>query len=235
VLTGWRATIWGDPLRLALTDAANHPDSARCQYEAARLIIADGARSNRREAAEHEATSYLERAASLDRTQLHAVTSLVLIEAREGPVDEATLADLAERVRNQRSYSQAGAFMDMLVAASNEPLSLSAADIERLVDAALANPRFPPRVRARILNNFGAYQFNIVRDGDEAVRLTEAAAKEDPTDPYFELNLAKIGLARGNVEDAQRHLHAAEALDKAHIHARDIAELRARILQQAGL
>jgi hypothetical protein len=234
-LTGWRATVWGDPLRLALTDAANHPASARCQYEAARLIVADGTRSNRREAAEREATPYLERAASLDRTQLHAVTSLVLIEARKGPVDETTLADLAERVRNQRSYSQAGAFMDMLVAASNEPLSLGAADIERLVDAALANPHFPPRVRARILNNFGAYQFNIVHDGDEAVRLTEAAAKEDPTDPYFELNLAKIGLARGNVEDAQRHLHAAEALDKGHIHTRDIAELHARILQQAGL
>lgn len=233
-LTGWRATNWGDPLRLALTDARTHPRSARCQYEAARLIVAEGLKSNRRDAAEQEAVPYLERAASLDPAQLHAPTSLVLIEARKGPVPESTLADLAARLRNARSFSDAGAFMDMLVSVSAEPLSLTPTDVERLVDAALTNPHFPPQVRARILNNYGAYQFNIVHDNDRAISLTKDATNEDPTSPYFELNLAKIALALGKPDDAQRHLQAAESLDKAHFYTQDIAQLRARIMQQAS-
>ena len=36
------------------------------------------------------------------------------------------------------------------------------------------------RVRAMMLNNYGAYQFNIVRDTAEAVRLTTEAGALDP-------------------------------------------------------
>jgi len=230
-LTGSRATTWGDPLRLALADVKTHPDSARCQYEAARLIIADGLKKDRRDAAEQQALPYLERAAALDTTQIHPVTSLAMIQARHGPVSPTTLADLAGRLRNARYYPQAGAFMDMLVSASTEPGSLTASDIEPLVDTALSNPHFPPKVRARILNNYGAYQFNILHDNDKAVSLTKDAAKEDPTNPYFELNLTKIALALGESNDAQRHLQAAQQLDKGHFYARDIAQLQTQVLQ----
>ncbi len=147
---------------------------------------------------------------------------------------EATLADLAERLRQARSYVQASSFMDMLVSASQEKLSLSPADIDRLVEAALSNRRFPPKVRATILNNYGAYQFNVVRDSQKAISLTIAAAAEDPGNPYFELSLTRIALALGQADMAKQHLQTAQDLDKAGYYGRDIADLQAQLAQQSA-
>src|SRR3546814_14020261 len=36
--TATRVYAWGDATRLALTEAANHPSSARAQYEAGRMM-----------------------------------------------------------------------------------------------------------------------------------------------------------------------------------------------------
>ena len=151
-----------------------------------------------RDAAEREAVPYLMRSAALNKNEIHPVTGLILIQARTQTVLESTLADLVERLRQARSYVQVSPFMDMLVSASQEKLSLSPADIERLVEAALSNSRFPAKVRATILNNYGAYQFNIVHDNQKAVSLTVAAAAEDPRNPYFELSLTRIALALGH-------------------------------------
>ena len=234
VLTGVRATSWGDPLRLALTDVGNHPDSSRCQYEAARTIVAAGVKEGNRDAAEREAVPYLMRSAALNKNEIHPVTGLILIQARTQTVLESTLADLVERLRQARSYVQVSPFMDMLVSASQEKLSLSPADIERLVEAALSNSRFPAKVRATILNNYGAYQFNIVHDNQKAVSLTVAAAAEDPRNPYFELSLTRIALALGQADMAKQHLQTAQDLDKAGYYGRDIADLQAQLAQQGA-
>src|SRR3546814_6846883 len=37
--TATRVYAWGDATRLALTEAANHPSSARAQYEAGRMML----------------------------------------------------------------------------------------------------------------------------------------------------------------------------------------------------
>jgi hypothetical protein len=75
-----------------------------------------------------------------------------------------------------------------------------------LFDSAIANPRWRTRVRAMMLNNYGAYQFNIVRNESEAVRLTEMAGAVDPTSGYFPLNLAKMSAASGNAKATSRYL-----------------------------
>ena len=124
--------------------------------------------------------------------------------------------------------------MDMLVSASEEPLSLTAADIDRLVEAALSNRRFPPKVRAMLMNDYGAYQFNIVHDSQKAISLTVAAAAEDPGNAYFEVNLTRIALALGQTDVAVRHLQAAQDLDKAGYYGKDIGDLRAQLAQQGN-
>ena len=224
-LTAVRATSWGNPLTLALDDARHHPDSSRDQYEAGRAIIVDGAMKDARAKAEQQAVPYFTRSATLDKANVYSASNLILIQASTGPVTPAALTDLANRLRNTTSYVQANPFLDMLTSATQRKLSLTPDDFSTLVEAALANPHFPAYVRATILNNYGEYQFNVVHDTQRAIRLTEAAATEDPKNPYFEVNLAKIALALKQPDVARQHLQAAQRLNKTGEYDKEISDL----------
>jgi len=230
-LTTVRAASWGDPLTLALTDAQYHPVSSRSQYEAGRAIVVAGAMKSERAKADLEALPYYTRSATLDKKQVAPATQLILIHAASGRVPEPTLADLAERLRNTPEYTQANAFMDMLVSASQQKLSLTTADIARLVDAALANPHFPAYTCAMIMNNYGAYQFNIAHDAQGAVSWTQAAAEADPRNPYFKINLAKLALAVKQPDKAKEYLAAARQLNRAGRYDAEIDALQRQIMQ----
>jgi protein O-mannosyl-transferase len=228
-VTSIRAANWGDPLGLALSAAANHPNSARSQYEAGRALVIAGAREGDRENAELRAMPYYARAADLDKDQIHAATELVLLKARAGTIQASEIADLADRISRVRYISNLNPFLDMLVTASNQKLSLKPEDIAKLVDSALRNKRVPKNVRARIKNNYGAYLFNIVNDQGRAIRLVEEAAAEDPANPYYEISLAQIAGAMQQHDKAQEHLINAQRLDKTKAYARDIATMRAEL------
>jgi Tfp pilus assembly protein PilF len=85
-----------------------------------------------------------------------------------------------------------------------------------------------------IMNNYGAYQFNVSHDAQAAVSLTLAAAAEEPTNPYFELNLAKIALAMKEITQARQHLEKARALDGARIYASEIDAISRLLDAQAA-
>jgi hypothetical protein len=226
-----RAASWGNPLKLAMDDARHHPDSARTQYQAGRELIIDGAQRGERGAAEQAAIPYFSRASNLDTTNVYAAANLLLIEATNGPVAPTALADLANRLRNTSSYVQANPFLDLLSNASRRTLSLTTDDFSILVDAALANRHFPLTMRAMILNNFGEYRFNVDHDGKAAIELTTAAAATEPKNPYFQINLAKIALAMGQNDIAQKHLEAARELDKVDVYDQEIHALQRQTMQ----
>lgn len=233
-LTAVRAISWGGSmLSLALTEAQHHPASSRAQYEAGRAIIVDGAMRGSRPAAEQQALPYFARSAMLDHNQIYPVTNLILIQARTEAVPKSAITDLADRLRNTPNYTQASPFLDMLVAASEQPLSLTAGDISSLVDAALANPHFISSIRAMVLNNYGAYRFNVVHDQQGAIALTLAAAAQDPQNPYFQINLTKLALALGQPDKAAEHLALAERLNKAGMYDQDIGSLQLQMRQSA--
>jgi hypothetical protein len=224
-LTAVRAADWGDPLRLALAEARHHPDSARSQYEAGRSLIIDGARKDARDAAETRAMPYLEHAVAIDPHGIHALVELVLIDTQRSQVDKTRVAELARRLRSARISHRVNPFLDMLVTASTQKPTLDAVDVAALVDAALANPRLSRKVRAMVMNNYGAYQFNVLQDRQTAVSLTAAAAAEDPVNPYFPLNLAKIATAMGQNERAMAYLVQAAKLDHANIYMDQIRQM----------
>lgn len=232
-LTTVRAATWGDPLRMALSDAAHHPDSSRFQYAAGSAILAASARTDTSGAAELEARPYFARAAELDPHQVYPVASLVLVDSTRGPVAPALLQDLEERLRHATSYVQANPLLNMLSIASKRNLSLTPQDVAALTGAALANPHFPPYIHAMIRNDYGAYLFNVEHDPQAAIALTIAAAREDPKNPYFEMNLAKMAIALGQREEALKHLSAAYQLDKASTYANELSALRKQLAAQS--
>jgi hypothetical protein len=233
-LTAVRAASWGGSARdQALIEVQHHPDSSRAQYEAGRAIIIDGTMKGTRAEAEQQALPYFARSAALDPHQIYPVTNFILIRARTGNVPESVIDDLANRLRHTPNYVQASPFLDMLVNASQQKLSLTPADLSKLVEAAMANPHFVNSVRAMILNNYGAYLFNVVHDRQTAISLTLAAATQEPRNPYFQLNLAQMALTLGQRDEASQHLAAAERLDITGIYDRQISDLKSRLASES--
>lgn len=231
-LTLHRATNWGDPLRLALSEAANHPDSARNQYAAGRALVIAGAREGDRANGELKAIPYYARAAELDKDQIHAATELFLIKAGQAALPESEIADLAGRLGRVRYSSLLNPFMDLLVTASTQKLSLEPDDVARLVNAALQNQNVSQIVRARIKNNYAAYLFNMAHEQNHAIQLVEEAASDDPTNPYYEISLAQIAAAMQQPDKVLEHLLNAQRLDKTHAYAQEIAIMRAELQKE---
>jgi len=228
-LTSIRAVNWGNPLRLALSEVANHPESARNQYAAGRALVIAGARGGDRAKGELAAIPYYVRATELDKDQIHAATELLLMNAAETGAQESEISDLASRLARVKYSSMLNPFMDLLVTASNQKLSLKPDDVARLVAATLGNQNVSQKVRARIKNNYGAYLFNIVNDQSGAIQLVKEAASEDPTNPYYEISLAQIAGAMQQRDKALGHLLNAQLLDKTHAYAQQIATMRAEL------
>lgn len=229
--TAVRANDWRNALSMAVADALNHPLSSRCQYEAGRAIAEDGARRGMFAEIKPQAIAYIRRAAELDPYQVPPSAALVIMHGTDEPVPQGEVDALAERLRNARSNEQANPFLDLLVNASNGRLALTPEQVAMLFDAASANPRWTKRVRSMMLNNYGAYQFNVGGDAQEAFRLTEKAREVDPANPYFPLNLAKMSVARGDAKSAAVYLADAVRLDTLMQYRNDIAELQQSLQQ----
>jgi len=227
--TSIRSNAWGSPLSLALADVSHHPLSSRSHYEAGRALAVAGAKAGNSAAIQPQAIEHFRRAADLDPRQVFPSIAILLLRGDTAPATPAEIADLAVRLRNVESNEQASPFLQFIVAGSEGKLGLSPSDMAILFNAALANPYWSPTVRAMMLNNYGAYQFNILHDQQEAIRLTIAASAAEPTNPYFPLNLAQIAVAVGDREKAAEYLGKAKELDKAHIHDQAIEQVGRQI------
>jgi hypothetical protein len=223
------AYTWGDPLRLALAEAEHHPESARAQYEAGRRLIFDADLKGQRAAAEHAAIPYFERSAALDSTSMFSASALLRIKAQDDKsVPDATVDDLARRAQTIK-IPHINPLLSLLTGASTGAVPLTDEQMGKLVYSALENSAYPPTMRAMLLSDYGQYKFQIAHDNQAAITLTLAAAAQDPGNPLFEINLTKLALALGDVQQAAVHLAKAEQLNAVGLYDQTIADLKQRI------
>ena len=231
-LTAQRTAIWGNPLARALTGVQHHPDSARAQYDAGRnIVIAAGAKDAAIQTqAASRALHYFQRAAVLNKDMIAPATEALMIEARYGPVTRVEVQDLARRLRHVPTYPEAGPFMDLLIAATREKMSLTSADISTLVSAALENSHFPNKVRAMIMLNYGSY-LHSAGNVQGAVTWMLAADAQQPGNAYFKLNLAVVAFQTGQLDKARQYLTAARRFDQAGTYAKEIDNLQRQLMK----
>lgn len=228
------AYTWGDPVRLALAEAEHHPESARAQYEAGRRLVLDANAHGRRAEGEQAAIGYFERGAALDSTDMFSATSVIRIRAAgQASVPDAAIDDLARRAKTIK-LAHVNPLLSLLTAASTGDIRLGDEQMGKLVYSALDNPVYPPLARAMLLNDYGQYKFMIAHDPQAAVTLTLAGAAEDPQNALFQINLAKLALAVGDLQKAAEHLANAKGLDKLGHYDRTIADVQQRLASAAA-
>lgn len=224
-----RAHTWGDPLRLALISAAQHPQSSRAQYEAGRRIIFRGAAEHTERESERRATPYFERGLQLDPDDVFSLTALIKVRSNQGirPTD-SIINDLAQRIRRMKII-KINPILNLMTAAIQGGVQMTPTQMKTLATATLDNPDLNDSMRAMVLNNYGHYMFQIAGDKQTGLSLTLAAAAQDPANPLFQLNLTRLALAINRPLEASKHLHMAEQLDKSRMYSRTIDDLKQQL------
>lgn len=234
-ITAVWANTWGAPLRLALAEAANHPHSARAQYEAGREFILAGSASKDRDTAEKRAIPYFERGMELDANDIYNLIGLIQIHSLQGGPSLSNMAkNLTSRIRHTPAVA-INPFLVLLTATNEGRVTLGRDQMASLIHAALDNPSFSHSMRAMILNDYGNYMFRIAHDYQAAISLTLAAAAEDPANPLLEVNLTKLAIALGDRNEAQNHLYKAEQLDKAKLNTATLTSLKKQLLMEPNI
>jgi protein O-mannosyl-transferase len=232
IVTAQRAHQWNDPFALSIYEVHHRPNSARANYELARLyFIADNARPN----AEHRALARLhfERAMALEPYSIGAPVALLILDggAKHRPQDPA-LAALLERLASRPIISKEIHFFRSLVECqASENCRRPPQEMLDVFANAVSHPALSPEMKADVLSIMGLYYANTLNDLPACIRTMKASVKAMPRDPNYRLNLAQAYIVAGRPRDAADALDEAERLDVFAAYGRRIARLRSDLAQ----
>lgn len=228
-ITGYRAALWSDPVRMALVSAEQHPNSARSQYDAGRLIYVQALAESDEKQGALLARPYLERAMALAPDYVHPVASTILTQYRNQPIPQDIITELTSRIRRNKSL-RVNVVLLLLNAATGSQLAMTPEQVSAVFTAAMDNPSVHVGARAQLLSSYGRYHYVRLNNLQTAVSLTLAAAETEPGNPVFQINLAKLALSLEQPDIATQHLEHARMLDVDNIYKSEIASVAHRLI-----
>lgn len=207
LVTGLRAAQWSDELVRTQAESANHPESARTHFEAARAILARQLPGGEiATTALRAARSHFQQAAQLNPHEKAALASILYLDCAAGlSPDLKVRRQLLDRLGQARfTPGEEGFVQGLSDLFANDLLCLSERDVEALLAAALANPTATARIRGML--HAVAMDYAAVRHGSlpQARQHAQAAVESDPGNAVLRINLIRVLLRLGETAEAQR-------------------------------
>lgn len=208
--THLRALEWSNPISFAQTEAAKHPQSPRATYHLAQTFagLSEGKADSPFTPA---AFAAFERARQAPRANIAPAQGALLLAARTGkPLKAEWWQDMQTRLRGQpigpQELGALGALTDCAIAGRcrfppDEMLNTYA--------AALSNGDNP-----EVLNVYGNYALNVLRDAALAERLWKEASRMNPGEPQYVIGLAKLMIALGRANEASDQIRKLRSMGK---------------------
>jgi len=215
LVTHLRAMEWSHPLRLAISEAKNHPTSGRAVYEAGRLLlVASNYEPGRMRT---ESLNYLQQAAAIPGSSAlpdHAL--IMLVDHGQQGDDNAYWESLVRKLRDQPTgHENISALMALTQCLSRGGCKFDSAQLEHAYQAVLSRPHPIGRLNAA----YAVFQRDVVHDDLLAEKYLILAATSEPNEPAYRIDLAVLYTRRGQPDKAQeqidalRHLNYAGRLD----------------------
>ena len=198
-----RAREWSNPLTLALTEVARHPESPRATYELGRTYtLLSGYRADSPLLA--RAIEALQRAADVPNARILPEVALLNIAGRTNrPIDahwwESIHAKLAARTPGVENIA---ALAELTECQRYGHCPTDDDAMLKIYLAAIDNPRPHPAA----FYSYAIFAFNRLHDDELALRLARAAADTPPRDPQYRLNLVNFLIDRGHYDEARHEL-----------------------------
>jgi hypothetical protein len=235
--TFMRAEVWADSFSLWQREAENHPQSARANTELADLYALDENLKPdplMQEINHQSAREYYEKAAPLDTNGVAALFGLVKLEATHGkPVEKRWLDELGQRLALRAIPSNTNALLtDLTRCRMKENCTLSAADLEQLLNAPLTNPHVSGRDRALAYSALSYYFLSAARNYPAAIDAARQAMALDSQDLAYRIHLITALIYAHRDREAQEEIRALKQLDVNGGLTSEIAPLEEQLMQK---
>ena len=216
VATNLRAQEWSNPLRLAISEANRHPESARAVYEAGRLLLI--ASNYQPGKALDESWKYLRKAAAIPGSSALADQAMIMIadhhrEGADDPYWDSMMRKLRDQPTRQEDIS---ALISLTNCYGSGICKFDPAQLQRSYEAALSRPHPIPRLDGA----YADFQRDILHNDKFAEIYLARAVTGDPGESAYRIDLAALYARSGQTEkaleqiDALRRMNLAGRLDR---------------------
>lgn len=214
--THLRAREWSHPLRLALSEASDHPTSERAVYEAGRLLLiaSDYQPGKTRD----ESMKYLRQAAAIPGSSALPDQALIMLVDHHHQGDDSAYWDsMVRKLRDQpTTQGDISALVSLTQCYSQGTCKFDVTQLQRAYQAALSRPH----PIARLNGAYANFQRDILYDDQLAEEYLARAVADEPNEPAYRINLAILYARHGQTEKTQeqigelRRLNYAGRLDR---------------------
>jgi hypothetical protein len=223
--TALRAREWSDPLRFAASEAAKHPASPRATYDYARVLaLATGYKPG--SPLLPQAFAALERARAVPGSGVLPSSGLLILAARTGTAQRAAWwNELVARLRRDPIGPQeTNAIASLARCARDHACAFPPGDMDAMFDAALSHGP-----NAEVFNIRADYAFNVLREPDASLALSQRAIALRPGEPQYRINRARVMIALGRDAEARAEIAALRAAGGADGNEQAARQLEARL------
>lgn len=206
--TTWlRASQWQDNVDHAIYEARHHPESAQAVYSAARIFARLSVHGT--PGAADKSFSYLEQAAALDTADIMPdVVRVKLSFLHDRPVDPQWYENILSKLANHPMRASAIDSLHELIECIGVRCDIPLDTMDRIMNTALENKSLEhlPGMYAELLNIYGQFVINKMSNFDKGYQLFSRVVEIQPGEPQRWINLIKLQLAMGRLEEASTTL-----------------------------
>ncbi|NOX76403.1 MAG: tetratricopeptide repeat protein [Gammaproteobacteria bacterium] len=230
ITTAMRASDWGNPIQFSVTEARNHPDSARSQYRLGLTYwqLMEWQPENA-EIYAAQAREHFELSRSANPNNSSGLFALLMFDAQTGnAVNPEQLHELETLLRSRPFLSNSAHHLrDINQCQTEDRCQFTAQQINGIFDAALANPTLRGTTRAKVLAEAMIVAL-VLGDIGRALVKGREAIQADPNDPQHRLNYSSVLIQTGQLGQARNMLQGlVDKGVKPFLHHRLVAQLQA--------
>ncbi len=238
-----RAKDWRSMTSFIVSEVEHHPDSARANLHAARLLISSLPEAEDPKEHYRTARRYLEQVRRLAPDNLDALFGLIVLNLHaKQPPEAAWVRELKAGLRSAPvgpTRLTIGQFGYLVRWHMSGGYALPREVVLGIFDAALANPLFDDHARAAIFAAHRAYHETVLNDPASALHYARQAVAAWPERWHYQDRLGRLLVRLEHFDEARETLAKSVDRDVAGLHrqeARELEELidRSRQLQTSS-
>lgn len=233
-LTWQRATDWRSPLTMAYTDALNHPNSERSNFEVAGQAhdltetLADPVL---RQKYYDLAKKFYQKTIETSSSNVQGVFGLINLECQQQKAVQKELIDL---LGSRLQTGEVPANINLLIYLLTNKIKANNCDINKddLLNAllnVLKNPKNQGNRLSASYYGLAVFMANSLKNNEKAIEYLKSAVKQEPDALEYRLLLIKIYMALGRNQEANAEIITLKKLDVFNIHEPELIMLNSQL------
>jgi hypothetical protein len=207
LLTSMRSLQWADEFQRTQVEVADHPDSARANYQAATDMMQRTYESGGGNPMAYQMVQFhYRRAAELDKGSKAPLMGLLYLDCAAGlPKNTTVKTSLLERFSSARfTFGDRAVVQSLSALLVENKLCLNDQEVKQLIEAGLSNTTADGSMRGMINAVAMDYASAKMRSLPIALQYAQAAVTADPGNVALHVNLIHLYIQSNKVGDARR-------------------------------